>query len=216
MIAFSAKNDVEISRFVYKLRKMARKGKKSPHPDGWGFFCKDSFGNILYNRSIVPIFDDDVPNFRASSCIIHARKASPGTSKGILSVHPFLFTKGEKVFALAHNGSVKVEKRDVLRMGVDTELIVRVLSKGSLEDIPRKFHDGSTSTTLFLSDGNMITAMRCCWKSCDYYTLFLEEEDGIITISSEGNGRELRNGEIVTLKDGKIIDVKLVDCQRSI
>ncbi len=212
MVAFSSERDVKVSRFIYKLRKLAREGKKSPHPDGWGFFCRDSAGNILYNKSTLPVFEDDIPDFRASNCIIHARKASPGTSKGILSVHPFLFKKDDKIFALTHNGSVKVDDREDLRMGVDTELIIRSLIKGDLEDIPKIFRNGSTSTTLFLSDGDRISAMRCCWKSCDYYTLFLEEDSGIVTISSEGKGRELKNGERVTLESGKIVDVKFVDC----
>lgn len=215
MIAFSSERDVEVSHFIYKLRKMAREGKKSPHPDGWGFFCRDSLGNVFYNRSTRPIFEDEVPNFLASNCIIHARKASPGTTKGILSVHPFLFLKGEKIFALAHNGSVKVDEKESMRIGVDTELIIKQLLQGDLEDIPKKFHD-ATSTTLFLSDGNVISAMRCCWEQCDYYTLFLREEEGVIVISSEGKGKELRNGEIVVLRSGKIVDVKLVDCGISV
>ena len=214
MVAFSSEKDVRVSRFIDYLKRMAENGKKSPHPDGWGFFCKDTLGNVFYNRSTRPIFEDEFPDFLASSCIIHARKASPGTSKGLLSVHPFLFLKGDSVLALAHNGSVNVNEgeKKVLRIGVDTELIINFLSKGDLDDLPKEFRGRATSTTLLISDGKRITAMRCCWKECDYYTLFLREENGLVMVSSEGEGRELRNGEAVTMEDGKIIDVKLVDC----
>ncbi len=218
MIAFSSKRDVRVSRFVGDLKWMAKSGKKSPHPNGWGFFCKDSLGNVFYSRSTRPIFEDEFPDFLASSCIIHARKASPGTSKGLFSVHPFLFVRKDSILALAHNGSVKVsesEKR-FLRIGVDTELIINLLIKGDLKDIPERFRGRATSATLLLSDGKRITAMRCCWKECDYYTLFLKEESGLVMVSSEGEGRELENGEVITMEDGRIVDVKLVDCGVSV
>ncbi len=218
MLAFSSKVDVKVTPFFVQLKEMARSGKKSPHPDGWGFFCRDSLGNIFYNRSIIPIFEDKFPVMNSMLCLMHARKASPGTSKGIFSVHPFLFIKDGKVHAIAHNGSVRLSQddREGLKTGVDTEMIIRLISNHGLDAVPGRFSAGSSSATLLLTDGEYLTVFRCCWKSCDYYTLFLREEEGLVVISSEGEGREMENGELAVVRGGKVIYRKIMDCQRGV
>jgi hypothetical protein len=51
MIAFSSKEEIEALPYFERLRWMAKCGKRSPHPDGWGFFCV-SQEQILYHGII--------------------------------------------------------------------------------------------------------------------------------------------------------------------
>ncbi len=203
MIAFSSEDEIDVKPFFERLKKMAREGKRSPHPDGWGIFCV-SGNQVVYLRNEKPIFESEIPGLKAKLCILHARKASPGTRKSVISTHPFLFLRNGKIHAFAHNGSLEVSKEELERTvtGVDTELMMEFLSSGDIEDLIEKF--SGPSLTFLMSDGESLWAFRYCRKECDYYTLFLEEKEGLIVVSSEGNGRELDNGEIVVVAGGEI------------
>jgi predicted glutamine amidotransferase len=217
MIAFSSKSEIDAFPYFERLKEMAEHGKRSPHPDGWGFFCVSN-EQVLYHRSEKPIFGDDFPSFKARLCIVHARKASLGTRKSVLSVHPFLFLKGGKIHSLAHNGSVSFDEKEIeeLVTGVDTELMMKILANGDVEEMVESFKNRSSSLTFLMSDGTSLRAFRCCYKECDYFTLSVEESDGLVVISSEGSGRELKNGELILVKDGEIVEKNIVECGKSL
>ena len=205
MIAFSSENEIGVKPFFERLKEMAKEGKKSPHLDGWGIFCV-SGNQVVYLRSEKPIFESEIPDLKAKLCILHARKASPGTRKSVISTHPFLFLRNGKIHAFAHNGSLEVSKEELERTvtGVDTELMMEFLSSGDMKDLMRKF--SGPSLTFLMSDGKSLWTFRYCRRECDYYTLFLEEKEGLIVVSSEGNGRELESGELVMMEDGRILE----------
>ncbi len=212
MAAFSSERTVDIKPYFDHLQRMAKEGKKSPHPHGWGMFCVGG-GKVIYHRSEKAAFEDEPPIFRANLCIMHARKASPGTKVWPYAVHPFLFMKDGKIFALAHNGSLDLaeEEKERLIFGVDTEILLERMAEGWFEGLVKLAGRASSLTTL-VSDGEKLWAFRCCTKSCDYYTLFLREEEGIVVISSEGEGRELRNGELLGIENGRIVSSRVLAC----
>lgn len=126
------------------------------HGDGWGMAVYSRDG-LLVRRSARPIFEDlkDPGSLQLPSgeqvVVLHARAASDRSKVGIAYSHPYeaLSVDGERLYLLAHNGSVDREGvGGALGLGglssnyVDSELALMLiaregLSEGTLELLRR-------------------------------------------------------------------------------
>ncbi len=203
MIGFSAQSDIPIQPFLERLLEMAKYGKRAPHPDGWGYFALSSSGLVSYVKTSRPIFESEISSvFKAKLLIAHARKASKSTLKGNDQAHPLMLMKNEDVYVLAHNGFIEAPSGE---LGMDSEYILRIFSKhGPIEGANRLLSESYKSLNFLLFHNDTLYAFRACRENCDYYTLFLKEENGVAIISSESDGRLLKNGELVELRNGRV------------
>lgn len=55
-------------------------------------------------------------------------------------------------------------------------------------------------------------SLRACRKLCDHYTLLVKEDDGTVTISSEGEGTALENRDLKKSSDGRVIGRWQIKC----
>lgn len=118
----------------------------SSHSDGWGcaiVYSKDGYENVLYYKTLRPIFEDTIGVKRVVNAIreseyamgiIHSRKASRGEPISVIDTHPFheVSVEGSE-FYLVHNGTIRKEllaKRESLPLNrSDTLVLTMYLSR---------------------------------------------------------------------------------------
>ena len=212
--AFSSSHDIPIKPFLEKLSLMAKSGKKSPHPDGWGYFALNERGIVSVVRSDEAIFEREIRStFKASILVAHARKASKGTPKTADQSHPLILLKDDLI-VLAHNGLLKDAKKSFL--GLDTEdIILEIGEKGVDRAIENLLKRRFSAINLVFFKKGLLYALRCARKNLDYYTLFLKSsEDSVIIYSErmEEGMEELENGEMIVARKGKVVERRRWEC----
>ena len=215
MIAFSSREDIDVQPYLDHLIWMASKGKRAPHPHGWGYFLMDSSGFVSIVRSRNPIYDDQPrTDLKARIGLLHARKASKGTIIDADRTHPYVLYDG-KIHVLIHNGGIE-DGYDSPSTGVDTEYILRTIVKRGVKDAYCELSKlRASSLTFIYFDGDSMYVLKHRTKLPDYYTLFYKTDNGVFVISSEpieDGWKEMENGELLVVKDGGIIEGSVIGC----
>ncbi|BCU67776.1 class II glutamine amidotransferase [Sulfolobales archaeon HS-7] len=153
-----------------------------PHDDGWGIvlLTKDK---LMHYRSLRPIYDEEFPfNLRDEEMmtIVHARKASPNSPRGVQFSHPFVLTNHNGTYFMAHNGSVDKQslsnERD-LESVVDSELLLEYIAGGNsveklVKDFQGKGNQGKNVINLLL-----LEIRRDGQATLSYYSYFEKNKE---------------------------------------
>lgn len=232
-------------RYVFDhVRKMAKEGEGSPHADGWGcrLYKINRNGDnenaptdwyVVERHSVRPIYESDglivEDEVRFVAGIVHARQASTGMPIDIAYTHPF--SCGDVRRSFAHNGTIynaNLErfKTDTLYYcdyvfrnfppGGDTALLAQVVAKFAAR------HRFSGLNFLMLDEFDR-SLFVCClfspnYKSPTYFVMHYKEGDCGFFVFSEppdDSYSPMDNGQILRVRDGRIIDVERVSVWES-
>ena len=196
-IAVIGQEEFKVENYIDILEYMAKNGKRSPHKDGWGIWIKNRRGEYIHKET-TPIWERKIEDFpKAKILFAHARKKGSGASIGLTNTHPFI--RDGAVFM--HNGVAVVEHPDVLG-DTDSEKLFMHLIEG---DVIQKLRELSSSkfssmNSVLYRDGE-IYVIKYARKLLDYYTIFIEQREDRIIISTEnlGCGEEIPNKTVLKI-----------------
>ncbi|WP_245612785.1 class II glutamine amidotransferase [Kosmotoga pacifica] len=217
MLAIKSELPVNSDMYFLALKRMAEKGMKSPHGDGFGFLYSTESEYGVF-KSLDQIWNYAHPFMEMKLGIFHARKASSGYTANLHHVHPFITEVQGKTWVFAHNGTIyDVNIDGVIDSQYYFSKIQEKLLKWPPEDAllatakeiekEKKF----TSLTCILSDLEDIWAMKYYSDPGDnYHNLYYMEHNGVKVLASEPitqyidvegivDFRELGNCEIIKL-----------------
>lgn len=217
MLAVKSETLVDPELYFLALKRMAEKGLRSPHGDGFGFAY--SAGNEYgVFKSLKHIWDYAHPFMEINLGIFHARKASPGYTLNLHHVHPFISETHAKTWLFAHNGTIyDVGDEKIIDSQYYFKRILEELKsstpKNALLEAAKKIETEKrfSSLTCMLSDLENIWVMKYCKEDTDkLHTLFYMEQEDVKIISSEPidryvdvvnieNFRELNNREVIKI-----------------
>lgn len=215
MLAFKAKDSIEIKPFFKALTTMASSGINAPHGDGFGFTFSNNHGIETYRDSRA-IWETNSDDKKAKLGIFHARKASPGYQVNLHHVHPFTGFVNGKSYAFAHNGTIysmqngrNIDSQEyfkIIMKRIETETPEAALYKSAMEISKNNRY---SSITAFLTDYENLWALKFCTEEHESsHNLFLGRGDGFTMLSSESQENfsglktdsvEIKNGEIIVL-----------------
>ncbi len=126
-------------------------GRKTCHPDGWGYVIVSS-NYIVEYKTLVPIYMDNkgynwlnnhlqriVEMNEVFAFMVHARLASPGYRRILVDTHPFHFYTVDNYDSwLAMNGTLTRECIKNKNGRSDTYNLVKDISNEKFDEIPRK------------------------------------------------------------------------------
>ncbi|OAA30630.1 hypothetical protein AT15_10120 [Kosmotoga arenicorallina S304] len=208
MLAVKSETLTDPGLYFLALKRMAEKGLRSPHGDGFGFAY--STGNEYgVFKSLKHIWDYAPPFMEINLGIFHARKASPGYALNLHHVHPFVSEICPKTWLFAHNGTIHGIKTEGI---IDSQYFFKIILEELMNNSPesalleaakkieneRKF----SSLTCILSDLENIWVMKYCAEDTDkLHTLFYMEQEDVKIISSEPIDRYVDGGNIKNLRE---------------
>ncbi len=199
-VAVFSKKIIEMDEYVEWVKGQARKGKRSPHPDGFGYWIK---GDGEYHlRTTAPAWEVDISVPRGRVAFIHARKAGEeGAPVSLNNVHPFII--GKNVFM--HNGLVRMPRHPAAVGGTDTESYFLTLLDMGVEEGLRHIgerYDFVSLNFVMWKDGKFMI-FRAAREREDYFTLWVKQEDTIVVSTEKGEGEwnEVPNGELWVLTE---------------
>ena len=218
MAAFSTVSKVSVLNVFKHVSEMAINGKGSPHNDGYGIVILDDVRKYEY-KSLTPIYEDVLganllKDIYGSCGIIHARKASDGIPVGVQQLHPF-YIEGKY---LAHNGTITDADKSNPFKSDTYDFFYNIFKFKTFNELLgniKKYidiHDFSGMNFFILDelDGSLYVG---CIYNCneDYFTLHYKlDQLGFFVYSEKVINEEpmtsMRNGQVLKIKDGKIIE----------
>jgi len=172
-------------------------GKNAPHRDGLGYAFRDPSGRWkLFRFGPKALNEADIPgpiNSEAVILIAHARKASQEYRgfRGAIYAHPFFH---DGVF-LCHNGTVRDANELGEWLGTDTRKILLWLTRNWWPRTPERLKEclsellhlvqDFTGLNLLISDGESLYALCAYSQNPDYFTLWVQEGEGLVAVASE-------------------------------
>ncbi|WP_234970289.1 class II glutamine amidotransferase [Marinitoga hydrogenitolerans] len=208
MVGFSF-NEIRESSFLFEhLKQMSKSGIESPHSHGWGMAIKYNDKEIIFHKSINPIYNEKRINIEGYIGIMHSRKASPKLEKTFLQLHPYFI----KDTFFCHNGTIYMDQINNV-FGTDSFEYFKYINDFSNEDeLKRKIKLFSeknkyTGINFLMIKNDKLYAFCKYKKEKEYYTMWYSEKNGVI-ISSEkldDSFQPFENGMFLIAFNGEII-----------
>jgi predicted glutamine amidotransferase len=187
------------------------------HDDGWGLVYREGRGLKRY-RSTAPCWaDPELERFLDKELVLlHARRASPGSSVTLENAHPFYYHCCGQEWFFCHNGTVRepLPRFEGLEGTTDSERLFRMLLASyderedleSLQQVLDNLQDYS-ALNVFLLGGRYLYLFNLHREHPRYYTLHLYRDDRGLLISSEplpgfSGWEALENGTILRMELG--------------
>ena len=204
-VAVISKDDIPLQPYFSFLLMQAKKGKRAPHPDGFGFWIK-SDGEYIY-KSTLPIWENNISVSHGKIGFFHARKrGESGAKVDIRNVHPFIHSG-----VFMHNGILSIPKHPKAIGDTDTESFFLTLLeygiKEGIEKVIANYKFKSLNFVMYYKE--KIYVLRLARELQDYFTIFLKRERNKIIISTEKDEREweeIGNGELWVINPGLQIE----------
>ncbi len=202
-VAVISKNNTDFKKYFKFLLMQAKNGKRSPHPDGFGYWIKSENGEYLY-KSTSPIWDNEIKLPLGIIGFFHARKrGEAGAEVNLVNVHPFV--RDGAVFM--HNGLLDIPRNPAAIGNTDTEsFFIELLDKGPIDgvkDMIEKYDFKSLNFVMYYRD--VLYVFRGAKTLQGYFTIFIKMEEDKIVISTEKDDDswiEVRNGEMWLIDQG--------------
>ena len=141
MLLFAGTNETYFQTLMKALEDVSRNDplheyeKKAflDHRDGWGYI--DSGPDFIsFNKSLLPIFDDNRKHFAGDIRMLHSRNATEGEPRSILSTQPFHMAFPDNDLYFAHNGWIDKAKlsggftEEFLQSRSDSEVFLNLMA----------------------------------------------------------------------------------------
>jgi len=198
-VAVISKQDINLDPYLALLKNQARKGKRSPHKDGFGFWILSTKGEYYY-KSTLPAWDflGSLPSGYVA--FFHARKRGlKGAPVNLSNVHPFL----RDGHTFMHNGLVNIDWHPRSIGMTDTESFFLTLLEKGLEKGLRYVRENFSfrSLNFVMWDGKNVIVFRLAKSMKSYFTVFMKKVDDRVIISTEGDESwyKIRNGEMIII-----------------
>ncbi|AEX86339.1 putative glutamine amidotransferase [Marinitoga piezophila KA3] len=211
MIGYSFKKNENINFLFNHLKTMAKDGIKAPHDDGWGIAAFVSDKEVVFHKSMQPVFNEDDLNIESYLGMIHARKASDNLEKTFLQLHPYFI----KDTFFSHNGTIYLDKIDNV-FGTDSfEYFKALYDFNNFNDLKEKIKEfiskNSYSGINFLMIRNNELYVFCNYtRTEDYFTLWYTENDTGFIVASEKMDNSFipfENGMLAKIVNGKMENI---------
>lgn len=228
---FGITQNKEASRLTYVgLFTLQHRGQESAG------IATEKDGRLIYYNSmglVSEIFNSDILNFlKGENAIGHVRYSTSGSSN-INNAQPLYFNCKYGELAIAHNGNItnSFELRNYLKDSgsifqstTDSEVIVHLISRSKKKQIEDALTENllkleGAYAFLFLCKDKVIAArdpygFRPLWLGSAKNSLIFSSETCAIDVIGGSVLREVNPGEMIIVKNGKLISRKFSDVKK--